>query len=162
LQVHAAKDIEHSVKHAFPSPIYQSGADRFEIVNCAPQLKAMREGKIGLHALSKGHCPGKRMNSNILPGLSKIGFWNSRRQRGTGDRVSRNRRHGLRSGRADARAAGRPSGPHPPVALGHVHFATTKLFLSPQVSYTFTRKSRRLHSIPAAARVRLNQRTKTR
>jgi hypothetical protein len=51
LQVHAAKDIEHSVKHAFPSPIYQSGADRFEIDNCAPQLKAMREGKIELHAL---------------------------------------------------------------------------------------------------------------
>lgn len=38
----------------------------------------MLDGKIELHALSKGHYPGKRMNSNILPGLTSVGFWNSR------------------------------------------------------------------------------------
>ena len=38
----------------------------------------MREGKIELHALSKGHYPGKRMNSNILPGLANVGFWSCR------------------------------------------------------------------------------------
>ena len=66
------------MKAAAPFPIYQSGADRFEIDDCGPQFKALREGKFELHALSKGHYPGKRMNSNVLPGLTNIGFWNCR------------------------------------------------------------------------------------
>ena len=74
----AAKDIEHPVKATFPSPIYQSRANRYEIDTCGPQMKAVSEGKIELHALSKGHYPGKRMNSNILPGLTNVGFWNCR------------------------------------------------------------------------------------
>jgi AraC family L-rhamnose operon regulatory protein RhaS len=78
------------MKQAFPSPIYQSGADRFEIDNCAPQLKAMREGKIELQALSKGHYPGKRMNSNILPGLLNVGFWSCRRVQDWGLNPHRN------------------------------------------------------------------------
>ena len=90
LQDQAANDIEQSVKRAFPSPIYQTGADRFEIDNCAPQLKAMREGKIALHALSKGHYPGKRMNSNILPGLLNVGFWSCRRAQDWGLNPHRN------------------------------------------------------------------------
>jgi AraC family L-rhamnose operon regulatory protein RhaS len=90
LHIPSAKDIEHAVKQAFPSPIYHGGADRFEIDNCAPQTKAMREGKIELHALSKGHYPGKRMNSNILPGLSNIGFWNCRRAQDWGLNPHRN------------------------------------------------------------------------
>ena len=78
LQYPAAKNIEHSVKAVTPSPIYQHGVERFEIDDCGPQFKALREGKIELHALSKGHYPGKRMNSNVLPGLTNIGFWNCR------------------------------------------------------------------------------------
>ncbi|MEY3895820.1 MAG: hypothetical protein RLZZ214_1340 [Verrucomicrobiota bacterium] len=78
LQYPAAKDIEHGVKAAVPSPIYQNGKDRFEIDDCGPQFKALREGKIEIYALSKGHYPGKRMNSNVLPGLTNIGFWNCR------------------------------------------------------------------------------------
>lgn len=35
----------------------------------------MREGKIELHALSKGHYPGERMNPDTLPGVSSLGFW---------------------------------------------------------------------------------------
>lgn len=50
----------------------------------------MREGTIELHALSKGHYPGKRMNSNILPGLSNIGFWNCRRAQDWGLNPHRN------------------------------------------------------------------------
>jgi AraC family L-rhamnose operon regulatory protein RhaS len=73
-----AKDIEHAVKSSSRPPIYQSGANRLEIDNCRPQLQALGEGKIELHALSKGYYPGKRMNSNILPGLSSVGFWNCR------------------------------------------------------------------------------------
>lgn len=74
----SAKDIEQTMKAVSPAPIYQSGVDHFEIDDCGPQFSAVREGKIELHALSKGHYPGKRMNSNILPGLANIGFWNCR------------------------------------------------------------------------------------
>lgn len=78
------------MKQAFPSPIYHSGTNRFEIDNCVPQLKAMGEGNIELHALSKGHYPGKRMNSNILPGLSNVGFWSCRRTQDWGLNPHRN------------------------------------------------------------------------
>lgn len=78
------------VKASFPSPIYQSGANRFEIDSCRPQLRAVSEGKIELHALSKGYYPGKRMNSNILPGLTSVGFWNCRRSQDWGLDFHRN------------------------------------------------------------------------
>jgi AraC family L-rhamnose operon regulatory protein RhaS len=73
-----AKNIAHPVSASFPPPIYKSGANRFEIDTCAPQIQAARDGKIDLHALSKGHYPGKRMNSNVLPGLASVGFWDAR------------------------------------------------------------------------------------
>jgi AraC-like DNA-binding protein len=75
----AAADIAQRVKAPFLSPIYQCGPDRLEIDRCLPQFQAMREGKIELHALSKGHYPGKRMKSKVLPGLSGVGFWDCRR-----------------------------------------------------------------------------------
>jgi AraC family L-rhamnose operon regulatory protein RhaS len=78
LRDRAAKDIEHEMKTSFPAPIYRGGADRFEIDDCEAQSRAAREGKIELHALSKGHYPGRRMESNELPGLTNIGFWNCR------------------------------------------------------------------------------------
>jgi AraC-like DNA-binding protein len=90
LQYPAATDIEQSVKAAFPTPIYQSGVDRFEIDDCGPQFTAVREGKIELHALSKGHYPGKRMKSNILPGLTSLGFWNCRGAQDWGLEAHRN------------------------------------------------------------------------
>lgn len=73
-----AKDIEQAVRTSFSVPIYQSGAKRYEIDTCGPQMRAVSEGKIELHALSKGYYPGKRMNSNTLSGLSNVGFWNCR------------------------------------------------------------------------------------
>jgi len=36
----------------------------------------MRDGKIQLHALTKGHYPGILISSNELPGINSIGFWN--------------------------------------------------------------------------------------
>lgn len=41
-------------------------------------MRAVSEGRIEMQALSKGHYPGERMNSNILPGLANVGFWNCR------------------------------------------------------------------------------------
>lgn len=74
----SVNDIEQMMRVSLPAPIYQSGIEFYEIDTCGPQFKAMREGKIDLHALSKGHYPGERMDSNILPGLANVGFWNSR------------------------------------------------------------------------------------
>src|ERR1700740_2523581 len=59
------------------TPTYRSRHDRYEIDRCEPQVRAVREGKIELHALSKGHYPGTLVPPNILPGLSSIGFWNA-------------------------------------------------------------------------------------
>jgi AraC family L-rhamnose operon regulatory protein RhaS len=86
----SVKDIEHSVKSRFPAPIYESGTNHYEIDNCAPQLRAVREGKIELHALSKGHYPGRRMKSNILEGLASVGFWNCRKSQDWGLDFHRN------------------------------------------------------------------------
>lgn len=66
------------MKFARSAPIYQSDVESYEIDTCAPQVKALREGKIEIHSLSKGHYPGIRMNSNILPGLTNLGFWDCR------------------------------------------------------------------------------------
>jgi AraC family L-rhamnose operon regulatory protein RhaS len=78
------------MNRAFPAPIYQNGADLFEIDNCGPQLRAMREGKLELRALSKGHYPGMRMNSNVLPGLTHLGFWDCREAQDWGLEAHRN------------------------------------------------------------------------
>ena len=55
--------------------IYQARRKPYEIDTCEPQVRAVQEGKIKLHALSKGHYPGVNFSSNILPGLNSIGFW---------------------------------------------------------------------------------------
>lgn len=79
-----------AVQTNFPSPIYQNESDRYEIDTCEAQFKAMRQGKIELRALSKGHYPGTRINLNILPGLTNVGYWNSRRMQDWGLEAHRN------------------------------------------------------------------------
>ncbi len=58
-------------------PTYKLGRKRYGIDRCEPQTRAVREGKIEFHALTKGHYPGTPVPRNILPGLSSIGFWNA-------------------------------------------------------------------------------------
>jgi AraC family L-rhamnose operon regulatory protein RhaS len=55
--------------------IYQARRKPYEIDTCEPQVRAVQEGKIKLHALTKGHYPGENFSSSILPGLNSIGFW---------------------------------------------------------------------------------------
>jgi AraC family L-rhamnose operon regulatory protein RhaS len=59
------------------APIYRKRKTRLEIDSCAPQFAAVREGKIELHALSKGHYAGTLLERGQLPGITNIGFWNS-------------------------------------------------------------------------------------
>jgi AraC family L-rhamnose operon regulatory protein RhaS len=61
------------------APIYRARRTRFEIDRCGPQLRAVQEGKIEFHALSKGHYPGLRMRPGALPGLNSIGYWDASR-----------------------------------------------------------------------------------
>jgi AraC-like DNA-binding protein len=58
-------------------PIYRAGRKRYDIDSCEPQKKAVREGKIEFHALTKGHYPGTSMSPDVLPGLNSIGFWDA-------------------------------------------------------------------------------------
>src|SRR6266436_2513659 len=55
--------------------IYQARRKPYEIDTCEPQVRAVQEGKIKLHALTKGHYPGSKLSSDVLPGLNSIGFW---------------------------------------------------------------------------------------
>jgi len=74
LQNCAANNIEHPMS---TQPTYQSGHQQYEIDRCEPQNRAVREGKIEFHALTKGHYPGTPVPENILPGLNSVGFWNA-------------------------------------------------------------------------------------
>lgn len=59
------------------APIYQTRRTRHEIDQCVPQQRAIAEGKIRFHALSKGHYPGQRIKATCLPGLNSIGHWDA-------------------------------------------------------------------------------------
>lgn len=58
-------------------PTYKTRHARYEIDRCEPQNRAIENGKILFHALTKGHYPGTPVPENILPGLNSIGFWNA-------------------------------------------------------------------------------------
>jgi AraC family L-rhamnose operon regulatory protein RhaS len=55
--------------------IYQVRQGRYQIDTCEPQVRAVQEGKITLHALTKGHYPGVKLSPDVMPGLNSIGFW---------------------------------------------------------------------------------------
>lgn len=55
-------------------PTYKLDKLRFEIDNCLPQISAVKNNKIELHALSNGNYPGRYIPSNLLNGISSMGF----------------------------------------------------------------------------------------
>jgi AraC-like DNA-binding protein len=58
-------------------PIFRGAHARYAIDSCRPQVAAVQQGKISLHALTKGHYPGVPMKPSVLPGLNSIGFWDA-------------------------------------------------------------------------------------
>lgn len=56
-------------------PIYRTGKASLRIDTCAPQFAAIRDDKIKLQALTKGHYPGKPLRPDQLSGINTIGFW---------------------------------------------------------------------------------------
>jgi AraC-like DNA-binding protein len=73
-----------------PHPKFHGGRTQYEIDSCEPQNRAVQDGKIEFHALTKGHYPGKRVPQNVLPGLNSIGFWNASGDQDWGEEPHRN------------------------------------------------------------------------
>ena len=55
-------------------PVYRAGTRTYTIDDCAPQLEAIREGRVQHRAYSNGLYPGDPIDSETLPGLSGIGY----------------------------------------------------------------------------------------
>jgi AraC family L-rhamnose operon regulatory protein RhaS len=71
-------------------PTFRGARTRYSVDQCGPQTKAVADGKIEFHALSKGHYPGTRVPENVLPGLNSIGFWNASGEQDWGEDPHRN------------------------------------------------------------------------
>ncbi|WP_017446845.1 helix-turn-helix domain-containing protein [Gayadomonas joobiniege] len=55
-------------------PVYKSDHLRFEIDNCLPQMSAVKDHKIEMHALTHGNYPGRELSETQLSGISSMGF----------------------------------------------------------------------------------------
>jgi len=55
--------------------IYQADNEHYSIDSCLPQRNAIEAGKVGFHALSHGHYPGTRIDPELLPGVSSLGYF---------------------------------------------------------------------------------------
>ena len=58
-------------------PIYQEHGKTYEPDSCLPLLRGVKEGKIHLQALARGHYPGKKLARNALQGIKSVGFWDA-------------------------------------------------------------------------------------
>ncbi len=64
--------------HAPPAaPEFQARGTRYAIDTCAPQLRAITEGKIKFHAVTHGHYPGIPLAPSAIPGINTLGFWDA-------------------------------------------------------------------------------------
>ena len=87
LQNPSTNDIEHGMPR---HPTFRDGGTRYGVDRCEPQTRAVLDGKIEFHALTKGHYPGTKVPANILPGLNSIGFWNASGSQDWGEDPHRN------------------------------------------------------------------------
>jgi hypothetical protein len=67
--------MHHRKWNGLEQQAYRVELGPYELDTCEPQICAARNGKITLHALTKGHYPGTRIPPDALPGLASIGFW---------------------------------------------------------------------------------------
>lgn len=54
---------------------YRARNQRYVIDSCLPQRRAIEAGKVGFHAFSQGHYPGRVIDPGWLPGVSSIGYF---------------------------------------------------------------------------------------
>lgn len=55
--------------------VYRAPNQRYAIDQCMPQRHAIEAGKIGFHALSHGHYPGIKIDAELLPNVSSLGYF---------------------------------------------------------------------------------------
>ena len=55
-------------------PIYRESGRALSIDTCAPQRKAMAEGKCRIVSLGRGTYPGRRLRAQDVPGISGVGY----------------------------------------------------------------------------------------
>jgi AraC family transcriptional regulator, 4-hydroxyphenylacetate 3-monooxygenase operon regulatory protein len=60
-------------------PIYQECGKTYAPDTCAPLVEGVKEGKIRLQALARGHYPGVKLARNALAGVKSLGFWDADR-----------------------------------------------------------------------------------
>jgi AraC family L-rhamnose operon regulatory protein RhaS len=62
------------------APIFQSDSRRYLADSCAPLVQAVSASELKFAALARGHYPGHRLESDVLPGLSTVGHWDAHRE----------------------------------------------------------------------------------
>lgn len=60
-----------------PIPIYHSHDATYRADSCLPLVEAVAKKEVRLHALVRGHYPGKKISSGALPGVKSVGHWDA-------------------------------------------------------------------------------------
>ena len=64
------------------APAFQSDSQRYLADSCAPLVRAVSASELEFAALARGHYPGQRLDSDVLPGLSTVGHWDAHKEQG--------------------------------------------------------------------------------
>ncbi|ADE53941.1 helix-turn-helix transcriptional regulator [Coraliomargarita akajimensis] len=73
-----------------PDLIYQETRERYHVDACLPQLSALEQGKIDLHALTHGDYPGTALAQDFIPEISTMGYMDAVGQQDWGMEDHRN------------------------------------------------------------------------
>lgn len=63
-----------------PAPVFHSDSRLYLADSCAPLVQAVCASELKFAALARGHYPGHRLDSGVLPGLSTVGHWDAHRE----------------------------------------------------------------------------------
>ncbi len=62
------------------APVFESDSHRYLADSCAPLVQAASASELKFAAFARGHYPGHRLESGVLPGLSTVGHWDADRE----------------------------------------------------------------------------------
>ena len=55
--------------------LFRSGSKTHRADDCRPLVQAVKEGRMTVHALARGHYPGGRLKVTEAPGVCSVGLW---------------------------------------------------------------------------------------
>jgi AraC-like DNA-binding protein len=58
-------------------PVFHEEGHTYVADTCDPLVQAVARGRVSLHALVRGHYPGRKLPVAALPGLKSVGLWNA-------------------------------------------------------------------------------------